>query len=657
MGKKTSLATRRVVPHRLGNEFCGLHPYVIALLIDVMMHLLIGLNVETSAYMIMRLTISFIFFIYPLYYVADVLWSMRPSVAAVLSGDAQINRKNYANTPRTDVPREKLLPVTVSIPIYTEDNKVVFETIRQALHAADHYHQVSNQEANVVVSDDGLAPFLGGVCDHDSVADLMESYLPQACDGSAGDQLSKTERLAAERIAFYRTMGVGFVARPAAGRPGKFKKASNLNYTLHLGHALEEESLAGLCAPGARFAGGYAEGDIRTHDIIMLLDKDSGLNSKIIEAAVPEFIADETLAYAQCATNVCNMSDNFYARAFGYHTNNLFHNTWPVKALQGYFVPLVGHNAFLRKTHLETSGWWAEDRVSEDYDKAIDFYNHGFHGKYLHFRGLEFSEYTSKTFAEEAGKQFRYSYGLLEMLLQGTVKIGTTRACDVFFMILYFCSLINAVMLLPMALLETHFGNLHLLWAGFLFCNMCFIFLPWIRSIYMRRRIPADERTHLGRTLVIALSFLGHAYSAFAGVCRFFTNLLRSTPKAFPATNVDDDQNTLWDGLKIVGEYFWKNKPYFIIAILCIERGMYVLTLKYVGLGTTISYTYILLVSVLVPFILTPQLYTPLVRALTRTKSTPGRTPPPALSDQVSEQYAEMEEAHPAGEEIRNLVG
>jgi cellulose synthase/poly-beta-1,6-N-acetylglucosamine synthase-like glycosyltransferase len=536
--------------------------------------------------------------------------------------------------------------VTISIPIYTEDNVVIFETIRQSLAAAQHYRKHSGQEVNIVVSDDGLAPLLKGQCSPGIIAEVMERYQLAGGAGSASGLLTDQERQAAERIAFYRQMHLGFVARPAAGRAGKFKKASNLNYTLHLGRLPGAESgeTMDACQPGGDYVNGYAEGDIRTHEIILLLDKDSGVNPGIISASVPEFVADASLAFAQCATNVCNFKDNFFSRAFGFYTNNLFHSTWPAKALQGYFVPLVGHNAFVRKSLLEDSGWWAENKVSEDYDKAIDFYNRGYHGKYLHFRGLEFSEYASKTFAEEAGKQFRYSYGLLEMLLQGTVKVGRTRACDLFFMILYFCSLINAVMLLPLALFETHFGNLHLLWAGFIFCNMCFIFLPWIRTIFYGRRFPPQERARLGRTLVIALSFLGYAYSSLAGVCRFFWDHLRRKSKPFPATNVDAEDGSFTDGLKIVGTHFWKNKPYVVIALLCIERGMYVLTLSYIHLGTIASYTYILLVSVLVPFILTPQLYSPLRRlgrALFGSKKAP-KEPPPALSSVLEGQYADI---------------
>jgi len=613
MRNKRKLTKGRVIPEYLGNRLCGLWPYIAAIAVNALLHIGIGLFIRISVYGALRLFISFIFFIYPFYFVTDVLWSMRPDVSAVLSGEVKINRKSYANIARTDIPKDKLLPATVSIAVYTEENAVIFETIRQSIQAAERYRLASGKEANIVMSDDGLAPMLGGRCSKAQLEELMSRYA--ASDFS----LSNAERSAAERIGFYREKGIGFVVRPAKNRAGKFKKASNLNYTLRLeDRVFRGESFESLFAEGADFEFGYAEGDIKTHEIILLLDKDSGVNSRIIEAVVPEFAADEELAYAQCATNAANPSDNYFTKAVARYTNNLFHNIWPCKALQGFFVPLVGHNVFLRKSHLAESGWWSENRVSEDYDKAIGFYNIGYHGKYMQLAGLEFSEYVSRTFAEETGKQFRYSFGLLEMLLQGTIQTGKTRICDAIYMILYFCSLVNSVMLFPASLLECYFGNVHLLWAGFMICNACFILLPCVRSFHMRRRLPKEQQQNLGHTSILALSFLGHAYSMLAGVCRYFTDKLKSNPKSFPSTNVDEVEYSFADGLKILGGFFRKNKGFLFIAALCAERGIFMLTNPNMSLPTLITYGYIFLVSLLVPIVLTPQLFTQPARAIAR---------------------------------------
>ncbi len=713
LGKERLISTRlgvyKSVRRCLGNKVCGIWPYVTVLVIDALAHVGLMVFTATSPYDIVRLIISFVFFIYPLYFIADVLWSLRPSVAAILAGEVKVNRKHYANVVRSDVPTELLPSVTVSIAVYKEENPVVFETIRQALRAAERYRKHCNKPANVVVSDDGLAALLGGDCSRTKVEQLL------ACHAQAPHVLQADEVTAAERILFYRKKGIGFVARPAQGRAGKFKKASNLNYTLRLGErcvqyatlpaGVQHATLLADCSktasavalptgcnkatssaalpagcnkatsptvlpagsnkaassaalpansgkaaspatgdeqlsivpfnssnsvplalwnklfqPGGEFEQGYAEGDIETHEIILLLDKDSGVHERIIEAVAPEFIADPNLAYAQCATNAHNYTENYYTRAFGYQLNNLSHNIWPSKALQGYFVPLVGHNVFLRKSHLMESGFWSENKVSEDFDKAIGFYNRGFHGKYMQLAGLEFTEYVSRTFAEETGKQFRYCYGLIEMIFQGTIQPGKTRGCDQFYMVLYFCSLINAVMLFPTALFECYFGDVYLLWAGFTFCMLFYIILPCLRCFFMRKRLPKEQLAHIGQTIILALSFLGHAYSMLAGLCKFFADKLKRNPKPFPATNVDELEVRFVDGLRLVGEYYRKNKGCLVITALCIERCIFLWTQGGVDLPTLCTYSYIFLASALVPVLLTPQLYIQAHRALRGSK-------------------------------------
>ena len=636
MRKERVLTAERTIPGRLGNKLCGLWPYLLSIMINALIHVGIGLHYGTSVYGVTRLVISFLFFIYPSYFVADVLWSMHPDVSAILSGKTKINRKYYANMVRAGVSKDRLFPVTISIPVYTEENAVIFETIRQSIAAAAYYRTASGQSANIVISDDGLAPMLGGYCTRAQINDLMLRYAyymkPHYTDHTTshyasyakplhptamaeewsldGGCLNEKELAAAERILFYRENGVGFVARPAKNRAGKFKKASNLNFTLRLGDSISRGGQQGsLFADGGEFERGYAEGDISTHEIILLLDKDSGVHPEIIGAVVPEFACDAELAYVQCATNALNLYDNYFAKAVGRYTNNLFQNIWPCKALQGFFVPLVGHNVFLRKSLLEESGWWSENKVSEDYDKAIGFYNIGYHGKYMQLAGLEFTEYVSRTFSEETGKQFRYSYGLLEMLLQGTIQSGKTRACDALYMVLYFFSLVNSVMLFPAALLENYFGNVHFLWAGFFICNLGFILLPCVRSFCVRRLLPKEQLTNPGYTSILALSFLGHAYSNLAGVCRFFIDLLRPNSKPFPSTSVDTMKYSFADGLKIIGEHFRKNKGLLFLAVFCIERGVFMLTGMHVGLPTLVTYSYIFLVSILVPILLTPQLF------------------------------------------------
>lgn len=598
---------RRKIPEALGNRACSVWLYVLVLVFDASAHGLLLYSYGFSFYTFLHLFLSFIFFIYPLYYLADILWSLRPSVCGILSGEIAVNRKYYMNTVRREVSREDLLPVTINIPVYLENNEVIFQTVRDALAAAERYRSFSGAAANVVVSDDGIAPLLQGCCDT-GTADLLLNSL--TCASAAAKKLSEKEEKAAERIRFYRENGAAFVVRPAQNRPGLFKKASNMNYTLRLSKAVSEGgSLGTLTGKGGAFEKGYAEGDFHIHDIILLLDKDSGVKERIIEAVVPEFGHDRKLAYVQCATVARNLRENYYTYATGHQINNLFHNIWPCKALQGFFVPLVGHNVFIKKSLLEKSGLWSEDRVSEDYDKAISFYCSGFHGKYAQLRGLEFEESASRTFTEETRKQHRYSYGLFEMIFDGTVFSKRMRGCDRLYMLMYFCSVINMVLLLPTVLTESYFGNIHLLWAGFLLCMACFIIPPLLRDLVMRRRIPDEILQTVPYTLVIAVSFVGHSYSFLSGGCRYLANKIKKITAPFPSTSVDDLDYCFRGGLRILFDYIRKNILFLPIAFMCVDRGVFLITRKGLEPVTTLTYGYILFCAVFVPVLLTPQLF------------------------------------------------
>ncbi len=251
---------KRRIPEALGNRLCGVWPYALVIALDGLVHIALLFAYGVTPQSLFRLLFSFFFFIYPLYYVADTLWSLRPSVYGILSGRILVNRKYYMNTVQKEVAREALLPVTVSVPVYLESNETIFQTLRESLAAVRRYREISGKDANVVVSDDGLAPLLGGVCTRERAG-----WLARSLKGDAS-ALTLQERKAAERILFYREHRISFVARPQAGRAGLFKKASNLNYTLRLGKAASSGvSPVSLMREGGAFAGGYAEGDITRH--------------------------------------------------------------------------------------------------------------------------------------------------------------------------------------------------------------------------------------------------------------------------------------------------------------------------------------------------------------------------------------------------------
>ncbi|MBQ2639869.1 MAG: hypothetical protein IJF92_03810 [Bacilli bacterium] len=588
----------------LGDRNSGVFHYILAFIINAIIHLCIFVLGDFKYYDIVHFVISYIFFMYPVTFVIDVIWSLRPSVSRILNSEYKMNRKYYMNIPKKDYDISKFKEVTVSIPVYLEENSVIFQTITDSLEAVKEYNRISGKYCNIVVSDDGIGAILKEKCNRRDIDNLILQYKNNK------SSLSNDLITVAERIIFYRNYNVAFVARPKENRIGLFKKASNLNYTLTLGDELEKgKSLEELTKKDGEYEGGYAEGDIKTYEIILLLDKDSGVNKNIIEAIMPEFIDNEKLSYVQCATNAINMDDNFFANTMGVHVNNLFHNIWPCNALKGFFAPLVGHNAFLRKSALREIGYWDSTKVSEDYDAAIKLYSQGYYGKYAQIKGLEFTEYASRTYTEEAGKQYRYTYGLFEMMFDGTIKYGKARKGDIFYMVIYFLSKVYIVTTIPYALFVTYAGDINIMWAGFILCQAAFMFLPVLRYIILRGRFKKEYLLSLPKSIILSISYLGYSYSSLLGAIKYVLNKFKKANKTFPASSVGTLNYCFSEGVIILNDYITNNMSFLIIAVLCADRIVNIMTRHYALFLTKATCSYILLGIVIMPIILTPHLY------------------------------------------------
>jgi hypothetical protein len=206
------------------------------------------------------------------------------------------------------------------------------------------------------------------------------------------------------------------LGRPETERPGTFKKASNLNFTLRLvdaGAALERGSMSHEAAIEAALAlrlgddhrrSAYARGELVVGEVALLLDKDSTVPAGVSRDAVADFARDPTLAYIQVATTPINLTDSYFAHAVGYCTRLIYDFAFPLGIATGSNVPLVGHNAYIRMSDLKRHGYWDEDRASEDYSFALDMAADGRHGKYLDLQDKRFGEMVSRDIEEEMQK-------------------------------------------------------------------------------------------------------------------------------------------------------------------------------------------------------------------------------------------------------------
>jgi cellulose synthase/poly-beta-1,6-N-acetylglucosamine synthase-like glycosyltransferase len=618
---------------RLGEPGHASEVFVIALICNLGLHVATLLAYGVHTWSVVLVSLSALFFTYPSYYLINVLWNNQLEVRRITAGKIALNTRFYANAPRKVAGTEQYLPVTISLPVYTESNEVIFKTISSCLEAIDNFKQKTGLSANLLISDDGLAKLLGGICTARGLT-------------SCGNQ-------AAERIAFYRAHNIAFVARPVLNRRGKFKKGGNLNYTYAVAQSLRNGvSLATLFGPGGTFVGGYAEGEIVLHDLILMLDKDSGLAPDILTATVPEFTADPSLAYTQHATRSANEDMNYFTRSMSRFTDVLYRISLPSKALQGLQVPLMGHNAFLRRSFLEATGGWAENRVSEDYAKAQDAYLNGWHGKFIAYPGMDFSEYVCQNFVEETEKQSRYSYGISEVVFarawdclrlafggvvgtiidgqggRGGVGRSGRRANSLIAfshspvtrfhspahtgdMMVYYLSYFNLGAAVPMTLLLLYTHQIYYLFAGILINIVIFWLVPSLHALLLGRASGFRGARGAGafaQYAVIGIAFLGHAYSMMKGFFVYLSDKLRDSYEPFAATNVDEIERVFRQGVRILGKYYRKNLPGLAVTV-CIVLGCLTVLQDIPPHIIRPFIVLFLMCYVLAPVIFTPQLY------------------------------------------------
>jgi cellulose synthase/poly-beta-1,6-N-acetylglucosamine synthase-like glycosyltransferase len=532
-------------------------------------------------------SVSAVFFIYPVHFLVTTLWTLQTEVRNVLTGRVRISTASYTNVRRPVYGYGEYLPITVNVPVYTEANEVIFETLLGALAAVKQYQRATGQLANVVVCDDGLAKMLN--------LPLSERALAMATGP------------AAERIAFYRQHGIGFVARPAANRPGKFKKAGNLNFTYGLSRALGSgaEVLA-LTAPGGAFEGGWAEGNVTIHELICLLDKDSGMVPGVLEATAPEFWADPNLAFTQHVTKASNPDENYFTWLQARFTETIYRVCLPSKALQGLQVHLMGHNAFLRRSFLEGTGDWPEDRVSEDYAKALEAYSNGWHGKLIDFEGLEFTEQVCSSFSEEATKQRRYCYGMSELIMDRHPLLRGTIKAD---LVIHYLSYINLGAALPMVLALLFSGQVYYLFAGMVVNSLIFMVVPVLQAQALGKAAGFGQ---LRETVVFfalsGLAFVGYSHAMLAGHWTYLVDSYKGTYEPFTATSVAKIEHSRAAGWALLKNYARDNWV-AAVAIGMVAIGSVALLYDQPPHIIRPIMAFFLLGHVLAPLLLTPQLF------------------------------------------------
>jgi cellulose synthase/poly-beta-1,6-N-acetylglucosamine synthase-like glycosyltransferase len=508
------------------------------------------------------------FLLFPASFAVNTLWHCFHSMP-ILRGERGYRSASFANRP-LETAGLKWPSVTIQIPIFREPfDAVIRPTLESARKAAERYREKTGARCNVLVCDDGLLCFAGND---------LERALADARSTPPGSRSTAQSELLA-RIAYYEYAGVAFVARPwpqpgvpGTERAGRFRKASNLNYSLRLADRLESgEPLSEAHArfrtvlPERAYALGVSRGDVRIGEFIVQLDKDSVMPPDVIEATVPEFLADPTLAYTQHSTYPTN-EDRYFSAMVGWFTRLLFDLAIRSKCLiAGSMVPMLGHNLFLRRADLLRAGGWHEHSVCEDLEMMMRFHVAGRHGKYICYPGQDFGEAVTRVYTEELEKFRRYAFGAAEAVInpiaewerRGVVKESWRRFCrseyvrwyQVLDLLQFFFSLINIASIIPFAVL-TGLGIVHpytALAMGLI--SLAIFSIVSLPAIYLLRRrggLDAMPVNHIWRTrfgawkavflqFSLGISFIGCSLAVMRGALAYLFN----RPLVFAETSVD----------------------------------------------------------------------------------------------------------------------
>jgi cellulose synthase/poly-beta-1,6-N-acetylglucosamine synthase-like glycosyltransferase len=283
--------------------------------------------------------------------------------------------------------------LTIIIPVYKESFAATIRpTLEQAIEACEQYENSSMSAANLLVCDDGM--------------ELIEDE----------EQIERRQFYDANR------RWLTWVARPAAGRRGRFKKAGNINFA--------------LCRPGLQIG-----------EVLLILDCDSRIPISGLHIATKEF-NNSKVAILQLATiAMLSSRPSVWEKMVAHFTNNIYEVSFLTITANGDPAPFVGHNAFLRRSAIEKvvryvhiykhrnpvidngiiyereeteiiPQLFSEEHVSEDFELSIRLQDAGFICRYLtHIDTYKFQEGVTLNPIDEIVRLQKYAYGVSELLI------------------------------------------------------------------------------------------------------------------------------------------------------------------------------------------------------------------------------------------------
>lgn len=346
------------------------------------------------------------------------------TIAQILFPVSQMHRNSlyYSSIRSKPLPAEHVLPhFTIHMPCYKEGLQTVLAPSLNSVRAAVQAYRARGGTANIVISEDGLR--------------LLD------------------QKQAEERIHFYNSLGCSWVARPANGvngyeRRGRFKKASNLNYTYTFSLEVEsvlaelesksdqnDESLYNKALSIAlenRKGQTWASGDVRIGDYILLIDSDTRMPVDCLIDAANEMERSPDVAALQHCSGITYVQHHYFERLFGYFVGVFTNFSISWVCANGAMAPLMGHNVFLRWTALQEVQGKIDDQnecsifsskhVSEDYELAMRLQMAGYCIRWATYSNQEFREGVSLNPDDEKARWQKYAFGACEIVFNPLYK-------------------------------------------------------------------------------------------------------------------------------------------------------------------------------------------------------------------------------------------
>ncbi|CAO1622019.1 unnamed protein product [Jaminaea pallidilutea] len=314
----------------------------------------------------------------------------------------------------------KLPHITIQMPVYKEPLDSVLAPTIESVNKAIATYELQGGTASIIVSEDGLM--------------LVDDEERQ------------------KRLDFYDRNQVAWVARPGHNvegykRAGRFKKASNLNFTCGVSMATEkfmeenrpedlsnwssrdEDDLYGQALQQSLFEAhplAQAAGNIRMGDLILLIDCDTQVPLDCFLDAASEMAQCPDVAILQHCSGVMLVTENnYFEKGIGFFTRCVnFAISYTVA--NGDVAPFMGHNAFLRWSAVQEASFideedgqrkvWSESTVSEDFDMALRVLMKGYIVRWATYSNEEFKEGVSLTCDDELNRWQKYAFGVSELI-------------------------------------------------------------------------------------------------------------------------------------------------------------------------------------------------------------------------------------------------